>query len=160
MTHLVSPQNRHQMDPFCQPKYLQPPPASLFSTFMQVYIYMIIYDRVSFRLYNYIYIIPQTIYCWGSILEKTSWPHSLAAPLNSVAGLCGPTLCPGLVLLLSSSCSPSSLLLGFHLKKELATLTDRAPELCGWALCPGLVFLLCSSCPSLVLLLSFSWPRP
>ena len=27
----------------------------------------------------------------------------LAAPLNSVAGLCGPALCPGLVLLLSLS---------------------------------------------------------
>ena len=58
--------------------------------------------------------------------------------------------------------SPSSLLLGFYLrKKELATLTDRAPELCGralfyvqalssssplcaWALCPGLVLLLSS----------------
>ena len=28
---------------------------------------------------------------------------TLAAPLNSVAGLCGPALCPGLVLLLSLS---------------------------------------------------------
>ena len=45
--------------------------------------------------------------------------------------------------------SPNSLLLGFYLrKKELATLTGRAPELCGWALCPGLVLLL-SSLPGL-----------
>ena len=29
-------------------------------------------------------------------------------------------------------------------RKELATLTGRAPELCGWALCPGLVLLLSS----------------
>ena len=81
--------------------------------------------------------------------------------------------------------SPNSLLLGFYLrKKELATLTGRAPELCGWALCPGLVLLLSfvaglcgwalssscpclgstpelwALCPGLVLLLSLSWPRP
>ena len=37
-------------------------------------------------------------------------------------------------------CSPNSLLLGFYLrKKELATLTGRAPELCGWSLWPGLL---------------------
>ena len=56
-------------------------------------------------------ILPQTVHCWGSILEK----------------------------------------------KELATLTGRAPELCGWALCPGLVLLLSSVaavCPGLVLLLA------
>ena len=36
--------------------------------------------------------------------------------------------------------SPNSLLLGFYLrKKELATLTGRAPELCGWSLWPGLL---------------------
>ena len=60
--------------------------------------------------------------------------------------------------------SPNSLLLGFYLrKKELATLTGRAPELCGWALCPGLVLLLSFcvaglcvqvSCPPLVLVLA------
>ena len=49
------------------------------------------------------HIFPQTVYCWGSIVER----------------------------------------------KELATLTGRAPELCGWALWLGLV-----------LLLSSSWPRP
>ena len=37
----------------------------------------------------------------------------LAVPLNSVAGLCGPALCPGLL--------------------------GRAPELCGWSLWPGLL---------------------
>ena len=36
-----------------------------------------------------------------------------------------------------------------YTKRELITLTGRAPELCGWALCPGLV-----------LLLSFSWLCP
>ena len=61
--------------------------------------------------------IPQTVYCWGSILEKKSWPHSLAAPLNSVAGLCVQALssssffvwlgsvsrpCPPLVLVLAA----------------------------------------------------------
>ena len=78
--------------------------------------------------------------------------------------------------------SPTSLLLGFYLrKKEVATLTGRAPELCGWAACvqalslcgwalsPGLVLLcpfseLCGwalwlgsvsrPCPPLVLLLA------
>ena len=56
--------------------------------------------------------------------------------------------------------SPNSLRLGVYLrKKELATLTGRAPELCGWALCPGLVcppLVLCgwALCPGLVLLLS------
>ena len=53
-------------------------------------------------------IFPQTVYCWGSILER----------------------------------------------KELATLTGRAPELCGWALWLGSVAGLCgwalsSSCPPL-----------
>ena len=38
---------------------------------------------------------PQTVYCWGSILGKKSWPHSLVAPLNSVAGLCGPAYSRG-----------------------------------------------------------------
>ena len=51
----------------------------------------------------------QAVYCWGSILEKI-WPHSLAAPLNSVARLC--------VWAFSSSCP----------------CLGRAPELCGWAL--------------------------
>ena len=73
-------------------------------------------------------------------------------------------------------------------RKELATLTGRAPELCGWALSSSypplgrapelcqlcgwalwlnLLLLLSSSglcgwalCPGLVLLLSSSWPRP
>ena len=82
---------------------------------------------------------PQTVYCWSSILEKKSWPHSLAAPLNSVAGLCVQALsssCPlwlGLVLFLSSFCP----------------CLGRAPELCGWALWPGSVS---GSCPPLVLL--------
>ena len=42
--------------------------------------------------------------------------------------------------------SPTSLLLGlYNRKKELATLTGRAPELCGWAL--FCVQALSSSCP-------------
>ena len=58
-------------------------------------------------------VFPQTVYCWGSILEK----------------------------------------------KELGTLTGRAPELCGRALSP-VVLLLSFSCASLVLLLSFFCPPP
>ena len=75
----------------------------------------------------------------GFYLTKKSWPHSLAAPLNSVAGLCGwvPWLgsksrpCPPLVLC------------GWALfcVQALSSLV-----LCGWALCPGLVLLL-SLCP-------------
>ena len=77
----------------------------------------------------------KTVYCWGSILDKKSWPHSLAAPLNSVAGLCGLALWPGSV---SGSCP----CLGRARLNSVAWL-------CGRALCPGLVLLLCSSCPSL-----------
>ena len=72
----------------------------------------------------------QKVYCWGSIMENKSWPHSLAAPLNSVGRapeLCGWALWHGSV---SSSCP----------------CRGRAPVLCGTALCPGrLVLLLCSS---------------
>ena len=50
--------------------------------------------------------------CPGLVAGLCGWALSsscpplvlvLAAPLNSVAGLCGPALCPGLVLLLSLS---------------------------------------------------------
>ena len=95
------------------------------------------------RLLFTVYVFHQTVYCWGSILEKKSWPHSLAAPLNSVAGLCGPAVsgsCPPLVLVLaaplnsvSRSCPPLELL-----------FVLRAHEHCGWALWPAL-------CPGLVL---------
>ena len=65
--------------------------------------------------------------------KKESWPHSLAAPLNSVAGLCQA---------LSSSCPPW---LG-------SVFRPCAPlVLCGWALCPGLVLLLSSAGRALLL---------
>ena len=51
------------------------------------------------------FLFPQTVYCWGSILER----------------------------------------------KELATLTGRAPDLCGWALWLGSV---AGPCPPLILLLA------
>ena len=59
-----------------------------------IYIYICI---CSYTNILFVFFFPQAVCCWGSILEKKSWPHSLAAPLNSVAGLCGPALCPGLV---------------------------------------------------------------
>ena len=82
-----------------------------------------------FGMYVVWWIFPQTIYCWGSILER----------------------------------------------KELATLTGRAPELCGWALWlgsvagpwPPLVLLLAATLNSVTLCLGFvawalssSWLRP
>ena len=89
-------------------------------------------------------------FCWGSILEKKSWPHSLAAPLNSVAGLC--VQAPGLVLLLSSvaglSCWALSLccclgrapeLPGSVVLSSSCPCLGRPPELCGWSLWPGLL---------------------
>ena len=91
---------------------------------------------------------PQTVYCWGSILGKKSWPHSLAAPNlwpGSVSGSCPPLV---LVLALSRSCPPLVLLLSFFCPPPSL---GRAHELCGLALWPGSVS---GSCPSLVL-----WPR-
>ena len=104
--------------------------------------------------------IPQTVYCWGSILERkglatlTGRAPELCgwAPwLGSVARLCGWAL--------SSSCPP------FGRAPELCQLCGWAAPLnsvnsvvglCGWALCQ-----LCGSvagpCPPLVLL---TWPRP
>ena len=70
---------------------------------------------------------PQTVYCWGSILERkelatvTGRAPELcgwASWLGSVAGLCGWAL--------SSSCPP------------LGSAPDRA-QLCGWALWLGSV---------------------
>ena len=43
-------------------------------------------------------VVPQTIYCWGSILET----KELATLTGRAPELCGWALCPGLVLLLSS----------------------------------------------------------
>ena len=77
-------------------------------------------------------------------LKEKSWPHSLAAPLNSVAGLRGWALWLGLVLLLAASLdSVNSVagLCGWALSSSCSP-RGRAPELlCGWAL-------------------SSSWPRP
>ena len=87
---------------------------------------------------------PNSLLLGFYLRKKKSWPHSRAAPLNSVAGLCGWALCPGLVLLLScvTGCKPC----------PLSSSWPR-PELCGWALWAGL----CEwalVCPGLVLLLS------
>ena len=74
-----------------------------------------------------------------------------------MAGLCGPALCPGLVLLfvlLLFSKQIQTVYCGSSIleKKELATLTGRAPQLCGWALWPGSVSGPCPPlCPPLVL---------
>ena len=92
---------------------------------------------------------PPLVFCgWGSVSRPCPClVLLLAAPLDSVAGLCVllssvAGLC---VQALSSSCSPNSLLLGFYLRKKgLATLTGRAPELCGRALWPGLFLVLSS----------------
>ena len=48
-------------------------------------------------------LIPQTVYCWGPLLEKRHWPRSLE-PCVQVLSSC----CPVLVLLLSS-CPPAVL---------------------------------------------------
>ena len=79
---------------------------------------------------------PQAVYCWGAILEnRAGHTHSLAAPLNSVAGLC--VQAPLWLGSVSRPCPPLVL-----------------PEVCGWALWLGLGFLLSSSCPPLVLVLA------
>ena len=105
----------------------------------------------------------------GFYLTKKSWPHSLAAPLNSVAGLCGWVPWLGSV---SRPCPPL-VLCGW----ALFCVQALSLVLCGWALCPGLVLLLAaplnlaglcvqalsSSCPlwlGLFLFLSLSWLRP
>ena len=75
-------------------------------------------------------IIPQTVYCWGSILAK----KELATLTGRAPELCGWALCPGLVLLLSSVAG-------------LCSVSRPCPPLVlcgGWALCPGLVLLLSS----------------
>ena len=130
-----------------------------------------------------IFFIPQTVYCWGSILERKElatltgrapelcgwalWlgsvagpcPPLLATPLNSVnsAGLCGWALWLGLVLLLSSSWPPLN-------------SVNSVAGLCGWALSSsrpplGRAPELCQLCGwalwlGLVLLSSSSWLRP
>ena len=95
-------------------------------------------------------VFPETVYCWGSILER----KELATLTGRAPELCGwaPWLgsvagpCPPLVLLLpargsvSRPCPPVVLLL--PVPHELC-------QLCGWAVWLGLV-----------LLLSSSWPRP
>ena len=79
--------------------------------------------------------------------QVTTPPHPLYS-LRSLSYL-KPSLSAGFRDI--SVFSPSSLLLGFYLrKKELATLTGRAPELGSVA----------GPCPLLVLLLSLSWLRP
>ena len=125
---------------------------------------------------------PQTVYCWGSILERKE-PATLTgrapelcgwAPwLGSAAGLCGWAL--------SSSCPPLGRapelcqLCGWALWLGLVLLlaapldsVNSVAGLCGWALsssCPprGCAPELCqlcgpALCPGLVLLLSLSWP--
>ena len=114
-------------------------------------------------------LIPQTVYCWGSILERKGlatltgrapeicgwalWP--CPPPVNSVAGLCGWALFSSW----PRPCTLSSLRLG------------SAAGLRGWALsssCPppplGRAPEVCQLCGwlwlGLVLLLSSSWPRP
>ena len=99
-------------------------------------------------------------FCWGSILEKKSWPHSLAAPLNSVAGLCVQALSSSCPLWLGCSvsrpCPPGRALglCGWALWLGLVLLLSSSwpctPELCGWALWPGSVS---GPCPPLVLVL-------
>ena len=102
--------------------------------------------------------------------KEKSWPHSLAAPLNSVAGPCGWALWLGSVAGPCPPCPPLGrapelcqlcgwalwldlvLLCGWALWLGLVLLLAAPPELCqlyGWALWLGLVLLLFSS-----------WPRP
>ena len=88
----------------------------------------------------YIYIVFPKQFTVGVYLRKESWPHSLAAPLNSVAGLCGLALWPGSV---SGSCPPLVLV--------LATPLNSVAWLCGRALWPVSVS---GSCPPLVLVLA------
>ena len=90
-------------------------------------------------------VFPQTVYCWGSILERTELATLTGrAPelcgwalwLTSVAGLCGWAL--------SSSCPP----------------LGRAPELCqlcGWALWLGLVLLLAAPLNSVNSVAGLGW---
>ena len=95
------------------------------------------------KLANILPLVPQTVYCWGSILGK----KELATLTGRAPELSGWALCPGLVLLLSSVaglCSvsrpcPPLVLCGWALSSSCPCL-----ELCGWALCP-----LSSSCPCL-----------
>ena len=91
-------------------------------------------------------VFPQTVYCWGSILERkglatlTGRAPELCgwAPwLGSVAGLCGWAL--------SSSCPPPvnsvAGLCGWALSSSCPPPVNSVAGLCGWAL-------------------SSSWPRP
>ena len=95
-------------------------------------------------------IFPQTVYCWGSILER----KELATLTGRALELCGWALvagpCPPLVLLLAAPLNSVNSVAGFcgwALSSSCPPL-GRAPELCqlcGWALWLGLVLLLLSS---------------
>ena len=126
---------------------------------------------IVFVLEAIVAVFPQTVYCWGSILER----KELATLTGRAPELCGWALWLGLVLLLSSSLS--TLWLG-SVAGPCPPL-GRAPglcQLCGWALwlgsvagpCPPLVLLVAAPlnslnsvagpCPPLVLLVySNSW---
>ena len=96
---------------------------------------------------------------------------SFCSPLGhtpELSQLCGWALCPGLVLLLSSSCPRGALcpglalLLSFFCPCPMNSVNSVA-GLCGWALsssCPplGRTPELCQLC--VLLLSSSSWPRP
>ena len=82
--------------------------------------------------------------------------------INSVAGLCGPALCPGRMLLLSSFCPcigriPKLCVL-FYLnqKRALIALTGHAPGRSVAGSCPPIVLLLSYYYHPLILLLSSS----
>ena len=91
---------------------------------------------------------PQTVYCWGSILEK----EELATLTGRAPELCGWALCPGSV---ARSCPPLVLLLSFSCPLSALTSpghTDWLRPLTLWpgsvtGSCPPLVF----SCPALLL---------
>ena len=82
----------------------------------------------------------------GSIFKKKSWPHWLAAHLNSVAGFCPPLVlvlsccCPPLVLLLSSGRAdqPWTHWLAAPLN-SVAGLCDRVLSSCLLLFCSSLV---------------------
>ena len=97
-------------------------------------------------------VFPQTVYCWGSILER----KELATLTGRAPELCGWALWLGLVLLLAAplnSVNSVAGLCGWALSSSCPPL-GRTPELCqlcGWALWLGSV---AGPCPPLVLLLA------